>query len=147
MAVSGSSEFDVDASPEQVMDAVAAVEELPQRSGSVKAATVESRHDDGRPHRVRARVGAAGFNDEEVKDYAWDGLDQVTWTLVSSSMQSEQVGSYRLARTGTGTHVRFELTIGVKVPMPGFVLKRILKGALDEGSSGFKAYVEGRAAL
>lgn len=144
MAVSGSTEFHVDATPEQVMDAVAAIEELPQRSSSVKAATVESRHDDGRPHRVRAQVGAAGFNDEEVKDYAWDGSESVTWTLVSSSMQSEQVGSYRLTPSGTGTHVRFDLTIGVKIPMPGFVLKRILKGALDEGSAGFKAYVESR---
>lgn len=146
MAVSGSTEFDVDASPEQVMDAVAAIEDLPERSAAVKAATVETRHDDGRPHRIRAQVGAAGFNDEEVKAYTWDGLSSVNWTLVSSAVQSEQVGSYRLTPSGTGTHVRFELSIGVKIPMPGFVLKRILKSALDEGSSGFKAYVEGRRA-
>jgi hypothetical protein len=63
MAVSGSTEFDVDASPEQVMDAVAAVEDLPQRSGAHKSAEVETRHADGRPHRVRAEVSAAGFND------------------------------------------------------------------------------------
>ena len=38
MAVSGSTQFDVDASPEEVMDAVAAVEDLPQRSPSHKSA-------------------------------------------------------------------------------------------------------------
>lgn len=144
MAVSGSTEFDVAATPEQVMDAVAAVEDLPQRSGSHKSAEVESRHDDGRPHRVRAKVAAAGFTDEEVVDYTWDGLDSVTWTLVESSVQSAQVGTYTLTPTDGGTHVRLDLEIGVKVPMPGFVLKRVLKGALDTGSKGFKKYVESR---
>ena len=47
VAVSGSTEFDVDASPEQVMDAVAAVEDLPQRSPSHKSAEIETRHEDG----------------------------------------------------------------------------------------------------
>ncbi len=144
MAVSGSTEFDVDASPEEVMDAVAAVEDLPQRSPSHRSAEVESRHADGRPNRVRAQVSAAGFSDEEVTDYTWDEPRSVTWTLVESSMQSEQIGTYTLTPTDSGTHIRLDLEIGVKVPMPGFVLKRILKGALDTGSKGFKRYVEGR---
>lgn len=144
MAVSGSTEFDVNASPEQVMDAVAAVEDLPKRSGSHKSAVIESRHEDGRPDRVRAQVAAAGFTDNEVTDYTWDGLRSVTWTLVESSVQSEQVGTYTLTPTDGGTHIRLDLEIGVKVPMPGFVLKRVLKGALETGSKSFKAYVESR---
>jgi uncharacterized protein YndB with AHSA1/START domain len=144
MAVSGSTEFDVDASPEQVMDAVAAVEDLPQRSGAHKSAEVETRHADGRPHRVRAEVSAAGFNDTEVTDYTWDEPRSVTWTLAESSVQSEQVGTYTLTPTDSGTHIRLDLQIGVKVPMPGFILKRVLKSALDTGSKGFKKYVESR---
>ena len=144
MAVSGSTEFDVHASPEQVMDAVAAIEDLPKRSGSHQSAEVESRHADGRPNRVRAKVSAAGFNDEEVTDYTWDEPRSVTWTLVESSFQSEQVGTYTVTPTGAGTHVRLDLELDVKVPLPGFILKRVLKGALDTGSKGFKKYVEGR---
>jgi uncharacterized protein YndB with AHSA1/START domain len=144
MAVSGSTEFDVDASPEQVMDAVAAVEELPKRSGSHQSAEVESRHEDGRPNRVRAEVSAAGFTDVEVTDYVWDEPRSVTWTLVESSMQSKQVGTYTLTPTDSGTRIRLDLEIDVKIPMPGFVLKRVLKGALDTGSKGFKKYVESR---
>ncbi len=144
MAVSGSTEFDVDASPEEVMDAVAAVEDLPQRSPSHKSAEVETRHEDGRPNRVRAQVSAAGFNDEEVTDYVWDGLNSVTWTLAESSVQSTQVGTYTLTPTDDGTRIRLDLEIGVKIPMPGFVLKRVLKSALDTGSKGFKKYVESR---
>ena len=144
MAVSGSTEFDVNATPEQVMDAVAAIEDLPQRSGPHQSAEIESTYDDGRPKRVRAKVSAAGFKDEEVTDYTWDGLNSVTWTLAESSVQSKQVGTYTLAPTDDGTHIKLELEIGVKVPMPGFVLKRVLKTALDTGSKDFKKYVEGR---
>ncbi len=143
MAVSGSTEFDVNATPEQVMDAVAAIEDLPQRSGPHQSAEIESTYDDGRPKRVRAKVSAAGFKDEEVTDYTWDGLNSVTWTLAESSVQSKQVGTYTLAPTDDGTHIKLELEIGVKVPMPGFVLKRVLKTALDTGSKDFKKYVEG----
>lgn len=144
MAVSGTTEFDVDATPEQVFDAVAAIEDLPQRSSAHRSATVESRHDDGRPKRVRAKVAAAGFTDEEVTDYTWDEPHSVTWTLAESSVQSKQVATYTLTPTDEGTHVRLDLEIGVKVPMPGFVLKRVLKSALDTGSTSFKAYVERR---
>jgi len=144
VAVSGSTEFDVEASPEEVMDAVAAVEDLPQRSPSHKSAEVETRHEDGRPKRVRAQVSAVGLTDEEVTDYTWDGLKSVTWTLAESSVQSTQVGTYTLTPTDGGTHIKLDLEIGVKVPMPGFVLKRVLKSALDTGSKGFKRYVESR---
>jgi uncharacterized protein YndB with AHSA1/START domain len=144
VAVTGTTEFEVEASPERVMDAVAAIEDLPKRSSAHKSAAVESRHEDGRPHRVRAKVSAAGFSDEEVTDYTWDGLRSVTWTLAESSVQSKQVATYTLTPTDSGTHIRLDLEIGVKVPMPGFVLKRVLKSALDTGSKDFKAYVEGR---
>jgi hypothetical protein len=144
MAVSGTTEFDVNATPEQVMDAVAAIEDLPKRSNAHKSAAVETRYDDGRPKRVRAKVSAAGLNDEEVTDYTWDGLSSVTWTLAESSVQSVQIGTYTLTPTDNGTHITLDLEVGVKVPLPGFVLKRVLKGALDTGSKSFKSYVEGR---
>ena len=142
MAVSGTTEFDVAATPEQVMDAVAAIEDLPKRSSAHKSAAVETRHPDGRPKRVRAKVAAAGFTDEEVTDYTWDEPHSVSWTLAESSIQSMQVATYTLTPTDSGTHIRLDLEIGVKVPMPGFVLKRVLKSALDTGSKSFKAYVE-----
>lgn len=144
MAISGTTEFDVKATPEQVMDAIAAIEDLPQRSGPHQSAKVESRHNDGRPQRVRAKVSAAGFKDEEVTDYTWNGLNSVTWTLAESLVQSKQIGTYTLTPTDTGTHIVLDLEIGVKVPMPGFVLKRVLKTALDTGSKDFKKYVESR---
>jgi ribosome-associated toxin RatA of RatAB toxin-antitoxin module len=142
--VSGSAEVEIDATPEQVLDAIAAVEDLPERSGSHQSAEVESRHPDGRPSRVRAKVSAAGMSDEEVTDYTWDEPGTVSWTLVSSSFQSKQNGTYTLTPSGSGTHVTLDLEVDVKVPLPGFLLKRILKGALETGTKGLKKHVESR---
>jgi ribosome-associated toxin RatA of RatAB toxin-antitoxin module len=144
VAVNGSAEVDIDATPEQVLDAIAAVEDLPERSGSHSSAEVETRHDDGRPNRVRAKVSAAGMSDEEVTDYTWEEPGSVSWTLVSSSFQSKQNGTYTLTPSGGSTRVKLDLEVDVKVPLPGFILKRILKGALDTGTKGLKTYVESR---
>ncbi|KAA0023311.1 SRPBCC family protein [Antrihabitans cavernicola] len=145
MSVSGSTEFDIKATPAQVLDAVAAIEELPTWSGSHKSAVVETRHDDGRPFRTRQKVGAAGITDEQVTDYSWEP-NKVSWQLMESGQQSLQIASYTLTPTKSGTHVVLDLEIDVKIPMPGFVLKRILKGALNSGSKDFTKYVESRAA-
>lgn len=142
MAVSGSREIEIRATPEEILDAVATVEDLPKRSGSHQSAQVESRHPDGRPLRVRATVGAVGLNDEEVTDYTWDEPTSVTWTLVDSSFQSRQIGTYTLTPRGDSTTVRLDLEIDVKIKLPGIVLKRVLKSALDTGAQGLKAYVE-----
>ena len=145
MSVSGQREFDIKAEPAAVLDAVAAIEELPSWSSSVKSVTVESRYSDGRPLRVLQKVGAAGMTDEQITDYTWDGNRKVSWKLIESGQQSKQDASYTLIPTDSGTHVVFDLEIDVKIPLPGFVLKRILKGALESGSKDFKNYVEGRA--
>ena len=144
MAVSGSREFDVKATPAAVLDAVAAIDELPTWSGSVRAATVDTRYDDGRPLRVTQKVGAAGFIDEQITDYSWDGDSKVSWKLIKSGQQSVQNASYTLTPKAGGTHVLFALEIDVKIPLPGFVLKRVLKGALETGSKDFTKYVESR---
>ena len=144
MAVTGSTEIMIAASPQEVLDAIAAVEDLPKRSGSHQSAEVESRHRNGRPQRVRAKVSAAGFNDEEVTDYTWDEPHSVSWTLVSSSFQSVQNGTYTLTPSGGGTSLKLDLEVDVKIRLPGIILKRILKGALDTGSKGMKKYVESR---
>lgn len=142
VAVKGSSDVVIDASPEEVLDAIAAVEDLPKRSGSHQSAEVESRHPAGRPNRVRAKVSAAGFSDEEVTDYTWDEPHSVSWTLVESSFQSTQNGTYTLTPAGEGTKLTLALEIDVKIPLPGIIVKRILKGALDTGTKGMKKYVE-----
>lgn len=142
MAVSGVKEFEIKADPETVMKAVAAVDRLPEWSSAHKKITIESTHDDGRPHRVRMAVSILGINDEQVVDYTFEGDEKVTWTLVESGQQNQQDGSYVLTATDGGTKVTFELTIDPKIPLPGFLVKKAQKTALETASKGLTKFVE-----
>lgn len=142
MAVSGVKEFEIKADPATVMQAVAAVDRLPEWSSAHKKITIESTHDDGRPHHVRMAVSILGINDEQVVDYTFEGDEKVTWTLVESGQQNQQDGSYVLTPTDSGTKVTFELTIDPKIPLPGFLVKKAQKTALETASKGLTKFVE-----
>ena len=88
MAVSGVKEFELKADPETVMKAVAAVDRLPEWSSAHKKITIESTHDDGRPHRVRMAVSILGINDEQVVDYTFEGDEKVKQREESGFSQS-----------------------------------------------------------
>lgn len=144
MAVSGNKEFHIKADPATVMEAIVAVERVPEWSSSHKSVTVESTHPDGRPLRVRMKVSVLGITDEQVVDYAWDGDEKVTWSLVDSTQQKTQDGSYTLVADGDrdGTKVVFDLNVDLKIPMPGFIVSRAQKIALETASKGLTKFVE-----
>lgn len=144
MAVSGSKGFDVKADPATVMAALVAVERLPEWSSAHKSVTVESTHADGRPQRVRMTVSVVGITDEQVVDYNFESDEKLAWTLVSSSQQKQQDGTYVLTENADGsTHVEFELTVDPKIPVPGFLVKKAQKMALDTASKGLTKFIEG----
>ncbi|MCA1007940.1 SRPBCC family protein [Rhodococcus hoagii] len=144
MAVSGAKEFQVKAAPADVMAAIAAVDRLPEWSSAHKKVIIESTHADGRPGRVRMTVSIMGINDEQVVDYSWDGDTGMSWTLVESTQQNSQDGSYTLTPKGDGTLVKFALTVDPKIPLPGFLLKKAQKMALETASQGLTKFVDGK---
>ena len=96
--------------------------------------------DDGRPRQVRMKVKVAGITDEQVVAYTW-GDNEVSWTLVSSSQQKAQDGKYTLVPKGDETLVKFELLADPNVPLPGFVLKRAVKGTIDSATKALRERV------
>ncbi|MFM1725782.1 MULTISPECIES: SRPBCC family protein [Rhodococcus] len=144
MAVSGAKEFQVEAAPADVMAAIAAVDRLPEWSSAHKKVIVESTHPDGRANRVRMTVSIMGINDEQVVDYTWDGDSGMSWTLVESTQQNSQDGSYTLTPKGDGTLVKFALTVDPKIPLPGFLLKKAQKMALETASQGLTKFLAGK---
>ncbi|GGC60322.1 SRPBCC family protein [Hoyosella rhizosphaerae] len=144
MSVSGSIEFEIKASPEKVMEALVDVESLPQWSSSHRKVEVRSRDDQGRPKQVWMAISTMGINDEQLVEYAFTD-DTVHWDLLEPSNQQKlQSGSYVLTATPEGTKLKFELTVDLKIPMPGFLVKRGQKMALETASKGLKKFVEGR---
>ncbi|HXA89825.1 MAG TPA: SRPBCC family protein [Mycobacterium sp.] len=133
MAIKESREIVIEASPEEILDVIADFETMPEWSGPHQSAEVLEMGDDGRPSQVKMKVKVAGITDVQVVAYTWSG-DEVSWTLVSSAQQRSQDGSYKLTPKGDDTLVKFEITADPQVPLPGFVLRRAVKGTVDSAT-------------
>lgn len=136
-----SAEVDIRATPAAILDVIADLGEYPQWSSVHRNATIETTAD-GRPARATMVVAAAGLNDKQTLDYTWSP-DGVRWTLVTSGQQKRQEGSYRISRGPAGTsHVRYDLTIDPLVPLPGIIVRQVMKKAVTAATEGLRLRVE-----
>lgn len=140
MATSDSREVVIEATPQEILDVVADVEATPSWSPQYQRAEILERYDDGRPKRVKMTVKAAGLTDEQVIEYTWSE-NKVSWTLVSAGQLKAQDASYTLTPDGDKTKVRFDITIDLSVPLPGFILKRTMKGGVETATEGLRKQV------
>ena len=140
MATKDSREVVIEASPQQILDVIADVEATPSWSPQYQKAEVLDRYDDGKPKRVKMTVKAAGLTDEQVIDYTWAD-DSVTWTLVSAGQLKAHDAGYTLTPEGEKTRVRFDIAIDLSVPLPGFIVKRTMKGGVETATEGLRKQV------
>ncbi|GAC1402445.1 MAG: hypothetical protein NVSMB60_18750 [Mycobacterium sp.] len=140
MATSDSREVVIEASPEEILDVIADVESTPSWSSQYQSAEVLEAYDDGRPKRVKMKVKSVGISDEQVIEYTWTD-NKASWTLISAGQLKAQDASYTLTPQGDKTRVNFDITIDLSVPLPGFVLKRAMKGAMETATDGLRKHV------
>jgi ribosome-associated toxin RatA of RatAB toxin-antitoxin module len=140
MATSDSREVVIEATPQEILDVVADVEATPSWSPQYQRAEILETFDDGRPKQVKMTVKAAGLTDEQVIEYTWSE-NKVSWTLVSAGQLKAQDAGYTLIPEGDKTRVRFDITIDLAVPLPGFILKRAMKGGVDTATEGLRKQV------
>lgn len=140
MAVTETRDVDIDATPDEIMDVLFDLESLPQWSGAHREVEILERDDQGRPSKSRQVVKVAGVSDEQVLDYSVHD-DGVSWTLVSAQQQRGQNARYTLTPRGDSTHVHFELTVDLGVPVPGFLIKRGAKGLMETATDGLRKRV------
>ncbi|OBB82241.1 cyclase [Mycobacterium colombiense] len=140
MALRESRDIVIEASPEEILDVIADFEAMPEWSEPHQSAVILDTGDDGRPRQVKMKVKVAGITDEQVIAYTW-GDNVVSWKLVSSSQQKAQDGKYTLVPQDDGTLVKFELLADPNVPLPGFVLKRAVKGTIDSATKALRERV------
>lgn len=140
MATSDSREVVIEATPQEILDVVADVEATPTWSPQYQRAEILETYDDGRPKQVKMTVKAAGLTDEQVIEYTW-GENKVSWTLVRAGQLKAQDASYTLTPDGDKTKVRFDITIDLSVPLPGFILKRTMKGGVETATEGLRKQV------
>ena len=132
-----SREILIEATPEEILDVIADLESLTEWSPAHQSSEVVERGDDGRPSVAKMKVNAAGITDEQVVAYTW-GDDTVSWTLVSAGQQRAQDATYTLTPERDKTRVTFDITIDLVVPLPGFLLKRTVKGVMDTSTEGLR---------
>jgi ribosome-associated toxin RatA of RatAB toxin-antitoxin module len=140
MATTDSREVVIEASPEEILRVIADVETSPDWTPQQQSVEILERGEDGKPRRVKMKVKTAGISDEQVVEYTWTD-DGASWTLVSAGQLKSQEAKYSLTPEGDKTKVKFELTIDPSVPLPGFILKRAMKGAMETATDGLRKQV------
>ena len=91
-----SSTITVDAGSAEVMRVIAAVEDYPEWTGSVRSVDVLEVGADGRPLEATFRLDAGAVRDTYTLRYSWDGDREVSWTLVEAQILTSMNGCYRL---------------------------------------------------
>lgn len=140
MAITETREVTIEATPDEILRVLYDLESLTEWSSAHQEVEVLERDDEGRPKRSRQVVKIVGISDEQVLDYTVHD-DGVSWKLVSASQQKDQHARYTLTPDGDSTNVKFELTVDLTVPVPGFLVKRGAKGLLDTATDGLRKRV------
>jgi ribosome-associated toxin RatA of RatAB toxin-antitoxin module len=138
-----SSTITVDASSAEVMRVIAAVEDYPEWTGSVRSVDVLEAGDDGRPLEATFRLDAGAVRDTYTLRYTWDGDSELSWTLVEAQILTSMNGCYRLtAVSDQHTQVDYELTLDLKIPMIGLLRRKAEKVITDTALKELKKRVE-----
>ena len=117
----------------------------PQWASAVRATEVLGEQAAGRASKVRFTLDAGVVKDTYVLGYDWDGDAGVHWHLAEpGSVISAMDGGYLLADQGGGTEATYELTVDLRIPMPGLLKRRAEKTIIDTALKGLKNRVESR---
>ncbi len=150
MADRTESSIDISAAPSAVLEVIADFAAYPDWTGAVKKVTVLETvpGDDSRGKQVRFALDAGAIRDTYVLDYDWDGVKDdgtgtLSWTLVESTVLKALDGAYSLSASGSGTTVRYNLTVDLRIPMLGMLRRKAEKTIIDTALTELKKRVEG----
>ncbi|MFD0361926.1 SRPBCC family protein [Nocardia sp. GCM10030253] len=133
--------FVVDADPDQVMDALAAVELLPEWSNSYTDARVASRDDEGRPKRVFVKAELMGGPDLQVLEYDWTA-SRSEWEVTDSTRGVKGGGWFEVSDGADGTNVWYHVEVYLPIPVPGLLVSRTLRRSNEEVVANFIDFAE-----
>jgi uncharacterized protein YndB with AHSA1/START domain len=114
------------APPERVWAIATDFESYPEWAKDVKDVVVRVRDAEGRPVEVEFRASALGRSTHYTLGYDYSEAPGVlTWRMLRGDIMRTIDGAYHFAPTADGsTDVRYDLTIELVVPLPGFVKRR-----------------------
>lgn len=144
MAEQTQGDIEIEASPAEIMEAIADFEAYPDWVDGIKSAEVRDRNADGRPSEVAFEFSAMGFTASYTLRYEYEPEDRgVRWTTVEASGAVKDVrGEYVLDPLNGDTEVTYRLTVELGVPVPGFLKRQGDKRAIKTALEGLKKRVE-----
>ena len=72
-------------------------------------------------------------------------LLSVDWTFVEGDVVTNNVGGWRFSAQGPDTKADYHVSLAVKAPVPGFVLRKITDGLVSESLPGMFRALEAEA--
>jgi ribosome-associated toxin RatA of RatAB toxin-antitoxin module len=137
-------EIVVNAPLERCYEVVSNVEEYPSWVPDVKEVKVLDRDGEGRPSKVSFRAAAFGRSTHYTLVYDYSKAPEVlSWTLQEGDMTSKLDGSYQFSSEPSGaTRVSYELSVELRVPIPGFVKRRVEVRIIQAALQQLKARAE-----
>lgn len=114
----------IPAPPEVVRSVLLDFPAYPEWATELKAIEILDRDDQDRGTRVRFRAAGMGRSVTYVLTYDYSDPNRVAWALEEGDLTSKLDGYYELTPDPEGTLVRYELTVELEVPLPGFVKRR-----------------------
>lgn len=126
MAEQASQTTTIAASPEAVWTIATDLERYPEWARDVKDVTIHARDDEGRPTEVEFRASALGRSTHYTLAYDYAQAPSILrWEMLRGDIMSRIDGAYHFSPTSDGgTEVRYDLSIELVVPLPGFVKRR-----------------------
>lgn len=143
---------EIPASIESCFEAVIDVESYPTWASDVRSVQVVERDELDRPLSVAFRTGAFGRSASYTLLYDYsDAPHSVSWSQVAGDITSRMDGRYTFEHGANDTtHVTYELSAELVVPLPSFVKRRaevkIIRTALDDLAERVRARSTGQLA-
>ncbi len=143
MAETAHEHIRIEADPQRVYEVATDFERYPEWAKDVKEVQVQERDDQGRGAKVEYRAAAMGKSTRYVLAYDFsDAPAAFTWEVVESDMLRQLDGRYGFEADGDGTRVTYDLTADPKVPLPGFIKRRVASTIIGTALKELKREVE-----
>jgi uncharacterized membrane protein len=126
MAEQASQTTTISAAPDRVWAVATDFERYPDWAKDVKDVVVRARDEQGRATEVEFRASALGRSTHYTLAYDYSQAPAgLSWRMVRGDIMRTIDGAYHFTATADGgTEVRYDLTIDLVVPLPGFVKRR-----------------------
>jgi ribosome-associated toxin RatA of RatAB toxin-antitoxin module len=131
------------ADPQRCYEVATDFERYPDWAKDIKEVQILERDDQGRGAKVEYRAAAMGKSTRYVLAYDFSEAPAAfTWEVVESDMLRQLDGRYGFEADDGGTRVTYDLTADPKVPLPGFIKRRVASTIIGTALKELKREVE-----